>query len=424
VTACFNHTTVPSGLHNDLIDHRYFYHDQPKEIGHSTCGLARDAVAHELLELRVDFADTAFLTSIGNHIGDKAVIGFLIENAVLSSIRTIGLAIGGDLAQPMELRTLKEPPDFEMDFWDTAVLYRPKPFNLEAIDGMIVLIESEENAKKNAKKNAKNKNAEPTKQKLFMFPIQITVAKAHDDSRVDFFEQYYHEWTKNLSSYDVVVEFLWITQILRKVVKYKKCEDWPAHTERYIPLMDVNLKIGRKYKDALDGAERDSAERDAKAKARLASMLASIKAGAESDANAKARLASTLANKIADALDGAMDGAKRDANAKAEVALTLANKIADALDGALDGAERDANAKAGLTSTLVNKIADALDGALDGAKRDAGAKAGLAPTLANALDGAMDGAERYAGAKAGLARTLARITADRRHRSRRTAKGR
>jgi hypothetical protein len=56
--ACFNHTDVPYGRHNDLIDHRYFYHDQPKEIGHYTCGLARDAVARELLDSRTQRAVT------------------------------------------------------------------------------------------------------------------------------------------------------------------------------------------------------------------------------------------------------------------------------------------------------------------------------------------------------------------------------
>ena len=288
MTACFNHTAVPSGLHSNLIDHRYFYHDQPKELGRYTCGLARDAVAHQLLESTVHFADTDFLTSLGDYINEKTTVGFMIENAVLSSIRSIGLAINAEIAKPMALRTLTDPPIFEMDVWDKPVLYRPKPFNFKAIDGMIVLIEPDKNAKK-------NKNAKPTKPKLFMFPIQITVASSHADSRVQFFKEYYHEWTKNFSSFDVVVEFLWITPELRKVAKQKKCLEWPAHNERFIPLIDVNLKIWRKYKDALDGAGRD-----ANAKAMLALTLASIKAGAKRDANAKAGQASTLANQTAD----------------------------------------------------------------------------------------------------------------------------
>ena len=49
-----------------------------------------------------------------------------------------------------------------MNVGDKPVLYRPKPLNFKAIDGMIVLIEHD--------KNAKNKNAKP---KLLIFPAGI-----------------------------------------------------------------------------------------------------------------------------------------------------------------------------------------------------------------------------------------------------------
>ena len=50
-----------------------------------------------------------------------------------------------------------------MNVGDKPVLYRPKPLNFKAIDGMIVLIEPDKNAKK-------NKNAKP---KLLIFPTGI-----------------------------------------------------------------------------------------------------------------------------------------------------------------------------------------------------------------------------------------------------------
>jgi len=169
------------------------------------------------LESTVDFADTDFLTSLCDYISEEAVVGFMIENAVLSSIRSIGLAINAEIAKPMALRTLTDPPIFEMDVWDKPVLYRPKPFNFKAIDGMIVLIEPDKNAKK-------NKNAKPTKPKLFMFPIQITLSPStHTDSQEKFFKEHYRKWTKDLSDFDVVLEFLSAIATAMRMIILARC---------------------------------------------------------------------------------------------------------------------------------------------------------------------------------------------------------
>ena len=68
--ACFSHNPVPYGwkglLH--LVDHRYFYrYVYNNELhGGYTCGIARNAVASQLLLKKgVDFADTNFLLSLG-----------------------------------------------------------------------------------------------------------------------------------------------------------------------------------------------------------------------------------------------------------------------------------------------------------------------------------------------------------------------
>ncbi|KIW99530.1 uncharacterized protein Z518_11269 [Rhinocladiella mackenziei CBS 650.93] len=65
VTACLCHKQVPYGLnrHLDLVDHRYFYRYryQNNWYGGYTCGLARNAVADQLLRKGIDFANTDFL---------------------------------------------------------------------------------------------------------------------------------------------------------------------------------------------------------------------------------------------------------------------------------------------------------------------------------------------------------------------------
>ena len=167
-------------------------------------------------------------------------------HAFLSSIRSNGLAIDAEIGKPMKIRQLKEPPDFDMNVTDKPVRYLPTNFNYRAIDGIIILIKAEKNAKEE-----KEGNAKPKKPKLFMFPLQITVASYHSDSHAKFFEGYYRKWTKVLSSaFDVVPEFLWITPKQHGIREHPECSKWPAHKERYIPLMEVSEKIWTRYQHA------------------------------------------------------------------------------------------------------------------------------------------------------------------------------
>jgi hypothetical protein len=178
VKACFCKTVVPAGVSNDLIDHRYFF--ERDGYGSYTCGLVRDAVGDQLI-FEENFADTDFLLSLPSFIDNRSVAGFMIEHAVLSSIRSKGLAIGEGIQKSMDLRPLTVPPEFEKAVTDEPVLYRPRTFNFKAIDGIIVLIKPN---KLNDKEDAKEE-----KKKLLMLPLQITLAPAtHANSREQFFE--------------------------------------------------------------------------------------------------------------------------------------------------------------------------------------------------------------------------------------------
>jgi hypothetical protein len=239
VTACFRHGAIPTGrdAHLDLIDDRYFY-ELDDNKGWYTCGLIRDAVRNELLAWNEDFADTDFLTSLPDFIDNKSIAGFMIEDAVLLSIRLNGLAINAEISgKAMEVRLLRCPSYIKTNTTGTAVLYRPNKFKLKAIDGMIVLI----------KPGEKN-----TKKKLLMFPLQITLSLAdYANSREQFFKEY-GRWIKGHSYFDVEIQFLWITPERRNTQEHPASLDpeWPKHVERYIPLQDVNRVIWEKYEDA------------------------------------------------------------------------------------------------------------------------------------------------------------------------------
>src|SRR4051812_1830621 len=116
----------------------------------------------------VNFADTKFLASLDDFIANPSVTGFIIESAILSSIRSHGLAIGAGIGHPMKVRLFANSFDIDMDIIGEPVLYCPKRFNEEAIDGIIVLIKPDKPMKKKqpkkyvekAKKNAKKDKEE------------------------------------------------------------------------------------------------------------------------------------------------------------------------------------------------------------------------------------------------------------------------
>jgi hypothetical protein len=155
----------------------------------------------------------------------------------LSSIRSNGLAIGGEIKKAMDVRLLRKLSDVRTDITGTAVLYRPQKFNFKAIDGMIVLIEPD---------------GGNTRKKLSMFPLQITLSPAdHRNSGEQFFKEY-GWWITGLSNFNVEIQFLWITPERHDSQEYPASQHpkRPKHLERYIPLRDVSQKIGEKYQDA------------------------------------------------------------------------------------------------------------------------------------------------------------------------------
>jgi hypothetical protein len=243
VKACIHRTRVPSGYSQnfELIDHRYFFRQKGKR-GKYTCGLVRDAVADQLLVEGVNFTDTDWLPSLPDFIKNKAMTGFLIEHAVLSAIRLKGLAINKGLGKAMEVKRLGGPKDLITRVTDKPILYRPDICNFPAIDAMIVNIKSNED--------------QEGKPKLLMVPIQITVNfSSHADSHAAFVQDYV-KWTKNLSNFDVKLEFIWITPEEDRVRVHKadsksKC---PKHKERFIPFKGVSKEIWRQYQNALEVA--------------------------------------------------------------------------------------------------------------------------------------------------------------------------
>jgi hypothetical protein len=192
----------------------------------------------------------------------------MIEHAILSSIQSKGLAIDAGIRRPMKVRLLTNPVDIKTDIRDEPVLYWPKRSNFETIDGIIVLIKPKElNDEKNAKKKktrqgtrTKNEKVERERDKLLMFPLQITLSRPnHSDSHEKFFKNY-GKWTKHLSDFDVETQFIWITPRDRGFQTHPSTSNRPAHRERYIPFEEVSTEIWRKYQSAKRMADEAQVE--------------------------------------------------------------------------------------------------------------------------------------------------------------------
>jgi len=243
VTSCFQNERVPPGWpeHLELIDNRYFYHND-NGIGGYTCGLVRNAVANQLLVMDRGFLNTKFLASLGTFIDNRSVIGFIIEYAVLASIKSKGLYTCEGSQDGMRLKILKQPDDIETDITNDWVLYRPLKYDHKAIDGIIVRIDT------------KTKYAEGEKPILSLRPLQITVAATHSDSRKTFLKEY-SKWIKEQSRFDVRLEFLWITPHWIDGEKHAATSTWPEHHENYIHLEDVSAEIWEKYQKVTKDAK-------------------------------------------------------------------------------------------------------------------------------------------------------------------------
>jgi len=110
-------------------------------------------------------------------------------------------------------------------------------FNFKTIDGVIV-----------RKAGPKKDN---TKKQLFVFPLQVTVAKKHKDSHATFFKEW-KQWIHGLEEFDVVPEFIWISEKGADDITHDESSKWLAHLERNISLHAVNVQIGYLY----DGAKK------------------------------------------------------------------------------------------------------------------------------------------------------------------------
>src|SRR5436190_10656533 len=122
----------------ELLDHRYFYVEDKTKFGRCTCGIARDAIADFLRQHGANIFQTAdWYEGLYRFKDNKSILGFLVQNIILSAIHKKGISIGDRTYSNMELRMYSEEiPIFELK--KGPVLYVPYAYNFPAIDALIL----------------------------------------------------------------------------------------------------------------------------------------------------------------------------------------------------------------------------------------------------------------------------------------------
>ena len=307
MSACFIQKAIPYDWRCiiDIIDYRFFYFDRTSNVktGHHACGLIRRAVATSLLGEGLDFTHPKFLNYMVDCYSNMSVVGFLIEYAILSEIQLNGLKGFVHVDNSMAVISFtSDVPDIEMKKVDLPVLYRPARSNCKAIDAAIVHIESLGEAKKRHRQTVERKRLEDAgetgktqrtrkgnnegpeqeasspKPRVYLFLLQITVAKNHDKFHEMFFKGY-DEWKKQFDGFDVVTQFICITNEPTRFEEYDESKPqsllrfkypqianpnparlgppptslpgWPKHIVRNICLKDISMRIWNKYQEVL-----------------------------------------------------------------------------------------------------------------------------------------------------------------------------
>ena len=210
-----------------MLDHRYFYIEDG--YGRYTCGLARQGI---IAFLRMYAEENIFLghewyLALTAFKNNPSVIGFTVEQMIISRIAARGLDWGDDYIPPAHVTPFLGKATPLLDSQSTYFV--PLKFNFKAIDALYAEVDEHKRIAK-------------------VVAIQITVAKSHRDSEVEFFESW-EAWTGLLGDFKITPIFLWIVEGTRgradleeklSELRTKEITFWPKHATHWVSIDQVD----------------------------------------------------------------------------------------------------------------------------------------------------------------------------------------
>ncbi|KAF0541712.1 hypothetical protein F8M41_005199 [Gigaspora margarita] len=227
----------PDGYGVSDFDHRFFYIEN--ELCHYVCGVARDCMANYLYEKkRMEmFTDIKWISCIDKFKNNPLVKGFFAEKACIASIFRNGIMANHVTFKPNDIEFFCDEKEIRFSSSEgKCILYLPRRWNQEAIDGLLFL---------------------KTNNKLYIAPIQITLDKnRHSNSEEIFFSNIWPNLKSTLSGFEDELEilFIWITnksdadeivEINSRKSRNKTLEINSDYSRVVIEFGNVNKDIGR-----------------------------------------------------------------------------------------------------------------------------------------------------------------------------------
>jgi hypothetical protein len=191
-----------------LIDWRYFKVENG--VGSATCGLARRSLAAYLKSVsnHTDFLTATWLDRLSTSGRNASMLGFLVEQTVISSLVVMGCPIP---AVQQDFKEVKRGWTEESFAGQAPVIskrrgttiYVPMEYNHKAADAIMVHQSSAGNV---------------GKPKAIVMGIQITIAQNHTKSELNFFENWDDSCYHRLSFVSYILS-CFMTYVRRVVVK-------------------------------------------------------------------------------------------------------------------------------------------------------------------------------------------------------------
>ena len=231
--ACLTASSI-SSFPSRWLDHRYFYNDKGLDQGKCTCGLARQAAAiiirHGSPSL---LCGDTWIRSLRTFKNNPSMVGFLVEQACLSTISEIGFHYGSITWGSSTATTFTGDILSAIPAEDCERFFIPEDPFFKDIDALYIKVTK-------------------TKKRVWVVPIQVTIAKTHKDLEKAF-SRWESDWQKFFRGYELKTNFVWIVEeerswktkdeesrTTRKNVKLIA----PEHEQIIIPVKDLKTSLG------------------------------------------------------------------------------------------------------------------------------------------------------------------------------------
>ena len=216
--------------------------------------MARTVGATRLRQLEnlADFGEKPWVNRIAHAGNNPAVLGFLVERAVLGILITSGTKFAGpevEFGKSLALQRFSGHfPNDAPKRNSKATIYVPTAYNYAAVDAILAV-------------RPKRRDAQGSK--AVVIGIQVTISNNHSDSEGAFMRSW-QDWEELMASDITIFRFIWIVEAVsgdlsenwedvpEKIVtlRGKNSTVHPAYQRRYISLMTFNQMLGECLKKA------------------------------------------------------------------------------------------------------------------------------------------------------------------------------